>query len=249
MFDLRSDPWEMKDIAGEPGQRERLEQMRAAVANHMRETVDLGLFPRSMREKEGKVSLYEWVRTTKFPVNDLIAAAEMASSGDPANVGRLTELLKSDRPALRFWGASGFTTLAAAGRIKEAPAELVAAAKDANDEIAATAAEALCHLGRGAEGLPILLNLLKNGSGAAGSSLEELRDIAKPLIPELEKLENQQPARSILITLGKLPHDRFFGPKAHEEGLRLNAQRLEWRYPSPDPAENARRPKEAESGD
>ena len=178
-----------------------------------------------------------------------LAAMTGASLGDPANAEKLLEYLKSDRPEMRFWGASGYLTLAAAGKVKEAPAELVAATKDSNDEIASTAAEALCRLGRTDEGLAVLIKLLKDGSGAAGSSLEELGTIATPLIPQLEAMENQQPARSILINLGKLPYDRYFGPKAHAEGLTLNAGRMEWRYPSPDPAENAKRPKETQAAD
>jgi arylsulfatase A-like enzyme len=249
LFDLQTDPWEMKDLAADPGQRDRLEQFRSAVAANMRRTKDLGLFPRSMRDKGNGVALYDWVRKTDFPVDELIAAAELASTADAKDVPRLVAHLKSDRPELRFWAASGFVTGGAAGRIKDVPPELAAAARDANDEIAATAAEALCRLGQAEAGLPVLMALLRDGSNAAASSLEELGPVAKPLVPQLKEVRNKQPVRSILINFGELPFDEYYGPRSHAQGLAQNARRPEWRYPSPDPAANAKRPAEQDAAD
>lgn len=249
LFDLTSDPGEMKDLAKDPAQKERLESFRAAVAQNMRKTQDLGLFPRSTRDKDSKLSLYEWVRQTKYPVNDLIDAAEMASVGDPANLPKLVELLKDKRPEMRFWGASGCVTLAAAGKLPAVPDELVGATKDQDEEVAATAAEALCHTAKADQGLAALLAQLKNNNQSAASALEELGKIAEPLVPELMPMSKKAPVRSILISLGKMPFEEYYGKKLIAQGIEMNAKRPEWKYPSPDPAVNAKRPKEEQSAD
>jgi hypothetical protein len=90
---------------------------------------------------------------------------------------------------------------------------------------------------------------LKGGSNAAASSLEELGRVAEPIAPQLMELSGQQAVRSILISMGKMPTERYFGEKQRAEGVLQNGRRMEWKYPSPDIGENKRRPKEAESGD
>jgi arylsulfatase A-like enzyme len=251
LFDLATDPWEMKDLASDPAQKDRLEKFRSAVASHMRDTQDLGLFPRTMRDKDKSKSLYEWVRDTKYPVNDLIAAAETASMGDPANLPKLIEYLKSDRQELRFWGASGCMTLAGAGKLKDVPPELVALTKDQNEEIAATSAEALCHAGKADQGLKVLLALVQNQETmhVAASALEEMGYLADPIEPQLMEMKQKMPIRSILISLGKLPFEEYYGKKMIKQGIEANGKRMAWQYPSPDPAVNMKRPKEEQAAD
>jgi hypothetical protein len=142
-------------------------------------------------------------------------------------------------------------TLAGAGKLKDVPPELVALTKDQNEEIAATSAEALCHAGMADQGLKVLLALVQNQETmhVAASALEEMGHLAAPIEPQLMEMKQKMPIRSILISLGKLPFEEYYGKKMIKQGIEANGKRMAWQYPSPDPAVNMKRPKEEQAAD
>ncbi len=162
LFDLQSDPFQLNDISGDPQHAATLARLRQGLSEHLRATGDLGFFPFTMRDKGGK-PLHDWVRETGFPLDALITAAETASAGDPANRGKLVDFLKSERPELRYWGASGLATLAAEGQGGECPAELLSAMTDQEPSVAAEAAHAVCYYGRVEEGIAVLMQRFEQG--------------------------------------------------------------------------------------
>ncbi len=236
LFDLKADPWEMNDLAQDPRYRDELERLREAVSAHVRSTRDLGFFPRTTRTKSDELSLYEWVRETDYPLGELIEAAEVASENSIENADRLVAYLGSDKPEIRFWGASGMATLASRGVMEEVPAELLAAVDDENEEVSVTAAEALGYLERADVGLPVLVKHLKNKSAFAASALEGLGELARPIVGELKGMEGRMEVRSLLINFGELPYEAYYPPKDHEAGYKVNRERRNWRLPSPNPA-------------
>lgn len=247
----------MDNLAGDPQHQDILRRMRTRVSQHIRKTTDLGFFPRSTRSK-GKEdqSLYAWVRTNDYPLEELYEAAETASRGDASNQQKLIEYLQSDYPAIRFWGASGFAGLAQRGKIEEAPPVLMKAANDSNSEVAITAAEALFYLGDTERSMSVLLEKARADHIIAGSSLQELAEVApQKLRPYADQLLNMsegrkgsvQPAewslatwgwilRSTLITLGEMDYSRLYDDR-YEEGLGINKNRRNWRQPSPNPGQ------------
>lgn len=162
LFDVEADPFELHDLAADPQHAAILERLRKGLAEHLRATGDLGFFPFTTRDKS-PASLHAWVRQTGFPLDDLIAAAETASSGDPAHRSRLIALLANASPEFRFWGASGLATLAAKGLGGDCPRELLTAIADPDPSVAAEAAHALCYFGKAEQGIETLIQLFEAG--------------------------------------------------------------------------------------
>ncbi len=217
--------------------------------NHMRETADLGLFPLAQRDR--KEGLYAWTRATNYPLAELHQAAKVASQGDARNIEKLTGYLRSERPEIRFWGASGFATLGGAPSGTQRwtpPVELVNAVKDADAGVAAEAAHALCYAGRAEVGMPALLDAFARGSKTAQSALETLAltpagaAALRSHLPRLRQLATGAPAaastgedaeggdvssqaRSILINLREMPVNRLYGAPEQAKGRQVNAER------------------------
>ncbi len=236
LFHLQKDPDELKNLANDQEYREVLLRMRNQVSRRLRETNDLGFFPKTTRGHDRP--LYEWVRETDFPLEKLHKAAEIASQGNPENTDRLIDYLKSEHPSIRFWGASGFATLGQRGEINQAPSALLRATNDANPEVAVTAAEALCYLGRKKRGMNVILQRLRQeDTFPAASSLQGLAEIrpsvVKPYVDPLTEMTDNQKVRSALITLNELPYSELYRD-VHDKGVRINRNRRDWRHPKPD---------------
>ncbi|OPZ23108.1 MAG: Arylsulfatase [candidate division BRC1 bacterium ADurb.BinA364] len=240
LFDLQADPWELNNLADDPAHRDTLQRLRAETSEWMRRIQDLGFFPASLRSKDPKKSQYEWVRETQYPVEELIEAAETAGLGDPACEEKLKAYMASDKPEFRFWGVAGIALLAQRGLLKGLPGGLEKAMRDETPEVAVTAAEALCYLGRQEKGLPYLLQEAKSGNSLAFSALEELGPLASEGVPALREMAEsgkskgvRQNARSVLITQGQMPMDQLFEQSDIDSGMAGYRQKLNWRVALP----------------
>jgi arylsulfatase A-like enzyme len=238
LFDLSNDPWELQNLANDPGYMEILQSMRREVSQHVRETEDLGFFVRGRRKKPG--GLYQWVQDTNFPVNELIEAAEMASMPTVEDINKLKSLLRHPIPEMRFWGAIGFNTLGSQEIITYCPEEVLRAIYDSVPEVASAAAEAACYLGENEKGLSKLLELLESNYNPAYSSLETLswyigqKEQLRNYIPELRNLLNKEfsgnqdrmgidiKVRSLLVNLGDLPLSELYSKEEKDKGILIN---------------------------
>ncbi len=252
LFDLQADPSRCADLASDPRHGETLARLRRALDDHLRETGDLGFFPPSARhEDEG---IYAWTRATRYPLDELLTAASVAAQGAPETAEKLAGYLRSDRPEIRFWGASGFATLGVRSPGATPPAELLQAARDKDAYVAGEAAHALCYLGRADVGLPVLLQTFEAGSPAAYSALETLaltsagRTQMRPHVPQLQRLAGGNAAadeagddekggdgaesggkdwqaRAVLVNLGVLPVSRLYAAGQQRQGRKVNTER------------------------
>lgn len=229
LFDIEKDPYETRDLSMDPNFALKLDELRGAMSRHLRDTRDLGLFPAMCRDR-GNLSLYEWVRKTDYDLEALYQAAELASVATEKDVPRLQELLSSDRPELRYWGAVGFGTLGA-NRVKvSAPEEQLNCMNDSNAEVATTAAETVALLG-GAGALETLVRIsdeeideknpdqfLSQGHNAAKLAMGSLEMLStyehtKPLVARYldEYWSDPRPkelpydVRVLQVNLGKAP--------------------------------------------
>ena len=242
LFDLNEDPFELKNLADNENYRDILSKFRSAISQHVREIKDLGFMIISAREKSQP--LYTWVRENEYPHNELITAAEIASTDNPQNLEKLLEYLQSDLPEFRFWGASGLAHLGNRQIISDCPPALLNAMEDTNPEVAATAAEAVCYLGRSDLGLPVLMTQLERKMIPAYSSLETLSLSEKysqklysylTQLEELAKLPSDKTLidrglviRSILVNLGELPISQLYPEDyTQKKGLKINQKDLE----------------------
>ena len=163
LFDLKEDPWEINNLADNPKYKDKLIKLRKENDRWVRKTKDLGFFPYYHRYKSDSLSLYEWVRINNYDLEDLYTAAEKASEGKPENVPFLVECLQSEKPELRFWGASGLTNIGMHHPEYECPPELKNALNDPDPTVKATVAEALCFFGYKEEAIPEMMGLVEKG--------------------------------------------------------------------------------------
>jgi uncharacterized sulfatase len=197
LYDMETDPDQLKNLAADPKHVEVLERMRAQCEEMMKDTHDLGLLPEyELHRRADKSTPWEMGLDKKLnPVDRLLEAARKANAMDEKNIPALCEMLKSDEPAVRFWGAVGLVSL---GK-KAAPAKqaLVAALEDDAPNVPIEAAEALCNLGELEKAMPVLLKGLEHPTPfirlRAVNVLDRLGKKAESAVPAIRKAGMKSP--------------------------------------------------------
>jgi arylsulfatase A-like enzyme len=177
LYDTVADPWEIKNLAGEPAHQKTLERLRGELRRWILDIRDLGFLPEAeLRTRFGATPPHEAVRKDpkSYPLERILDAAELASRGEPACL----ELLKDDDSAVRFWGAIGGVVLGEKAR----PAEerLAKALSDPSPSVRVAAAEALARIGRLADALPVLERGLKDDNEWVRLHAATLLDVLGP---------------------------------------------------------------------
>jgi arylsulfatase A-like enzyme len=185
LYDMQTDPYQMRNLAGDPKHQETLGRMRAECLRWMLENRDLGLLSQyELYVRSEKDSPLEMGADPKRnPIRQLFVAANVTK------LPQLCTVLKADDCAVRRWGAIGLLSL----REKAAPATeaLVAALKDSSPDVRMTAAEALCGLGWADDAMPVLIELLSHESRIIRNetllAICRIGPAAKPTLPHLDK--------------------------------------------------------------
>lgn len=160
LYHTEQDPWELNNLANDPSHRERLDRMRSAMLNKMREIGDTGLVPESMYETISKDStVYQYVHDDQFPYEDVLQTALAAGDGRDGILEKLNAAMTHDSPVMRYWGATGCTIQGA----EAAPAigQLKKLMKDPSPSVRVAAVEALYVLGDKKTGFDGLIDILK----------------------------------------------------------------------------------------
>ncbi len=190
LFDTRSDPHEIHNLAGSAEHEEILGRMRGELRRWMIETRDTGLLPEAeMHFRAAGKPPYDMARQADvFPVERILDAAELVGRG-PAELPKLTALLTDPDAAVRFWAATGLTVLGA--EAQPAAKDLTLKLADTSATVRFAAAEALCRLGREQEALPVLAAGLQNTDQRirlhAATVLVALGEKARPAVPQMKQ--------------------------------------------------------------
>lgn len=186
LYDVQADPWEVTNLAADPRYRKELERLRAECRASMKGAGDLGLLPeREIHARAAGRTPYDIATDPRRnPLDDLLAAADLANQRDPRQLLRLVELLGAKDAAVRWWGAVGLVALR--DKAKPAAEALRKAARDDSPDVRLAAAEALANLGY-EEALPLVREGLQNDSVfirlAALNIADRLGARARPLLP------------------------------------------------------------------
>lgn len=152
LYDLQSDRDEVNNLADSPAHQAILEKLRLAQQDHSRRIRDLGFIPEGERlTRAGAQAPYDFGHDdAKYPYERVFAAAELASSLEPAATPALKTLLADSDSAVRYWGALG---LHMRGRpaVNSAHRELAAALSDTSPYVRIAAAETLGQYGEPAD--------------------------------------------------------------------------------------------------
>ncbi len=109
LYDLDNDPDEVNNLAQSPKHQEVLARMRNELRQQVLRVRDVGLMPEAeMHERSGSGSPYDLGHDEKkYPLERILAAAELASSLNPDAVEPLRKLLADDDSVVRYWAAMG----------------------------------------------------------------------------------------------------------------------------------------------
>ena len=109
LYDLKDDPYQIKNLATESDQKETLARMRAAVKDWMVNVCDLGLLPEGeVFERAGRNAPYTFGHDSKlYPISSLYDAADLATRIEDDNFSKLLANRVAGDSAARYWTAVG----------------------------------------------------------------------------------------------------------------------------------------------
>ena len=202
LYDLRNDPHEINNLAGDPKYSRLLERMRQAHRQWVQQTKDLGLIPEpEIMEREKKYgNRYAILRQ---PGGDAFNArlgkiASLASEG-PQALPELVAAMNDEDAAVRYWGATGIGNIGKDAASAES--KMVAALDDASVSVRVAAARALCMMGRTDKALPVLVETLQGphpwGRLQAAIVLDGIGQQARPAEGALKEALTDQPNKYI----------------------------------------------------
>ena len=158
LYDVRSDPDNVRDIARNPARAEDLRRLRAENERHMLAVRDSALYPEGMTGRTH--AAYQDDRT--YPLADLLRLAASASDRDAAALPVFRAAMTHANPCMRYWGAMACVILGK--KAAPARAELERLLEDPQTVTQICAARALIPLGHREQALPPLKGYAANPS-------------------------------------------------------------------------------------
>jgi len=142
LYDVREDPDQLVNLAGDPRRRKTRGRLRKALDRHLVAIRDNGFIPEGS-SREG----YERSRVRRaYPMRRVMRVARKAIERDPGNLRGFVKHLGHANEIVRYWAAEGILMLGASGYpATMALAERVAA--DPSVHVRIVAAEALARMG------------------------------------------------------------------------------------------------------
>ncbi len=189
LFDCESDPDNVKNLADDPAQAQRLARMREGLKQQQTTLHDCGFLPEGIlvnRAKQNKTTIYDLIRNPKlYDQQGYMKAADGANFAKPADLPKLVELLGSSDEGYRYWGVIGCIQLgkqAATPEVLKIMEKLIKT--DVQDEqtldVRVTAALYLCQIGHQKD--EALRSLAEVITGADGKSAGKGRAWANLLL-------------------------------------------------------------------
>jgi len=146
LYDLRTDPDEIQDLAEQPEYREVVERMRGVLRDWQREIRDVGMLPEDeLHVRSVDRSPYDVGHDASFPFDRILETAEIASAGRADSRAVLVERLEDPDSAVRYWSVLGLV-MRGAKAIASARGPLERRLDDACPSVRVAAAEAFTML-------------------------------------------------------------------------------------------------------
>lgn len=221
LYDLRSDPDEVRNLAESKSHAAVLERMRKAHREHTLRIRDAGLLgEHEAWERSAPGTPWEMAHdAARYPVERVLDSAERAARRDVSSIPALEKGLADADAGVRYWSAMGLLIRGESGATQASEA-LRKALGDPAANVSIAAAEALARFGPESARAAALETLAKwadpaKGSGyaamAALNSLEETGAKARPVAEKLRGLavkDAKLPERSVGNYLERL-HEKL----------------------------------------
>lgn len=203
LYDLQTDPDEVKNLAASAEHRATLERLRKAEQEHAKSIRDVGFLPEAEvhRRAEGRTPYELGHDPSRYPFERVFAAAELASRPAKDDLPKVLKLLSDADSGVRYWGVTGLL-IRGKTAVEASRTELRRALTDESPSVVAVAAEALGKYGT-AEDLAASLDALRKIAPADGTdvytriaalvAIDELGKKAVPLLPLVKQLDRPVP--------------------------------------------------------
>ncbi|WP_312166043.1 sulfatase-like hydrolase/transferase [Phenylobacterium sp.] len=186
LYDLASDRDQVRNLIDDPAAQQALGALRTALDRHMLAVVDNGFIPEGAA-LEG----YEASRSGAYALPRIMALAEAAAKGRPANLAALQAALGDPYAVARYWATTGLLILGS----HAAPAKAAlrkAMTDDASPQVRVVAAETVAGLGDVDDALAVLTDLADGDQPwqvklQALNALTALGEAARPALPTFER--------------------------------------------------------------
>jgi len=207
LYDLQSDPDEVKNLAASPAHSKIKAKLRQAQQDHALKIRDVGFIPegeRFVRAQGG--SPYDLGHDdSKYPLARILETAELASMFQPEALPGLRKATTDSDSAVRYWAVLG-VLMRGQLAVDAAHNELRVALKDSSADVRITAAQALGQFGTEtdlAEVLPLLAGQADWSKHSVFSAVAALNSIdalgakAAPLAAIIRSMPTNGPAPDI----------------------------------------------------
>jgi uncharacterized sulfatase len=151
LYDLQTDPDEVRNLAGAPKHRDVLDKLGKAQRDHALAIRDVGFLPEDeIHTRSAKSTPYQMARdpiAKAYPLDRILAAATAASSLEDEETPKLFEALRDADSAVRYWATLGLFMRGRQVVTDNLPSLRKLAKNDASPYVRLTAAEALAQHG------------------------------------------------------------------------------------------------------
>jgi len=187
LYDLHTDPDEVRNLVGDPRHRAVLDRLREALDEHILEVHDNGFIPEGS-PLEG----YDQSRAPgAYPLRRVLDLAGAAIRRDPARLPVFTANLDDANEVIRYWAASGLLILGPAAS-PAADALSARLAAETSPQVRIVIAETLALLGRTGDAVRHLADTLdghpdKKVRLQALNALTYIGPAARPALPSIAR--------------------------------------------------------------
>lgn len=187
LFDLKSDPWEIDNLASDPAHADKLAAMQKRLKGEMLRLGDTGVIPEPMWDQlTGEKTIADFVASKGFDLKQVIDAAFQFSNPSKFSESDIQKFASMPNPVVRYWALQGsLNSILMAGDSAKMKMNLL------DDKYAVNricAAEILCADGKKEEGHKALFSELVNPE-VKGTSMLYLTNViaAEDLIDEVPR--------------------------------------------------------------
>jgi len=186
LYYVEKDPHNIHNLADDPQYREILKEHRQAMDDWLLRINDKNFIPEgeylaAVNDTNG----YDYYQGENYDLKRIKEIADIAIEGNPENLNRLEDALKSKDPVVRYWGAQGCSILK--GKAKELKDVLLASLDDDSPDVRIASAEALYFMGEKQVAMKSLKKVLQLEEIEPSDALERVRTHALNVVNLMDK--------------------------------------------------------------